>query len=333
MLANDTDVDGGPKSIVSTTDGAHGTVAITGGGSGLTYEPDSGYCNDGEAADTFTYTLNGGSTAQVDVTIACNPGPVAVDDAVTLNEGAAATAIDVLANDTERRRAQVDRLEDQRRPRARSRSPAGAAGSPTQPDSGYCNDGEAADTFTYTLNGGASATVSVRVICVTTVATSPALEPSFDPAIPDYTVEVHRRSARGLRKDRGGDDGGDRWRGRRKKAHFEATVPLQENQEFGFSTVDGGEQRDYHVRCLPSDFPIWEYTALKPAAREFYVVTPTLGAGFSPVRGDLRQTRRAPLVALRYPGPNDAKFVAAGRIAWWGETEGGNRLRDPESER
>jgi hypothetical protein len=39
VLANDTDPDGGPKTIVSWTNGSHGTVAITGGGTGLTHQP------------------------------------------------------------------------------------------------------------------------------------------------------------------------------------------------------------------------------------------------------------------------------------------------------
>ena len=39
VLANDTDPDGGPKSITSVTQPANGTVVITGGGTGLTYEP------------------------------------------------------------------------------------------------------------------------------------------------------------------------------------------------------------------------------------------------------------------------------------------------------
>ena len=38
VLANDTDVDGGPKSVASVTQPAHGTVVITGGGTGLTYD-------------------------------------------------------------------------------------------------------------------------------------------------------------------------------------------------------------------------------------------------------------------------------------------------------
>ena len=41
VLANDTDVDGGPMSIASVTQPANGTVVITGGGTGLTYQPDA----------------------------------------------------------------------------------------------------------------------------------------------------------------------------------------------------------------------------------------------------------------------------------------------------
>ena len=45
VLANDTASDGGSKSIISVTQPANGTVAITGGGTGLTYQPTTGYCN------------------------------------------------------------------------------------------------------------------------------------------------------------------------------------------------------------------------------------------------------------------------------------------------
>ena len=41
VLANDTDADGGPKTIASVTQPANGTVVITGGGTGLTYQPDA----------------------------------------------------------------------------------------------------------------------------------------------------------------------------------------------------------------------------------------------------------------------------------------------------
>ena len=41
VLANDTDVDAGPRSVDSVTQPANGSVVITGGGTGLTYEPDA----------------------------------------------------------------------------------------------------------------------------------------------------------------------------------------------------------------------------------------------------------------------------------------------------
>jgi hypothetical protein len=61
-------------SIQAVTQAAHGTVAITGGGTGLTYKPATNYCNTppGTSKDTFTYKLNGGSTATVTMTVNCS---------------------------------------------------------------------------------------------------------------------------------------------------------------------------------------------------------------------------------------------------------------------
>ncbi|GAA3537532.1 Ig-like domain-containing protein [Nocardioides daeguensis] len=173
VLANDTDVDGGPKSVVSVTQPDHGTVAITGGGTGLTYEPADDYCNTqaGGTPDTFGYTLTpGADEATVSVTVTCvDDAPAAIDDVATVAEDAPASAIDVLAND-----ADVD-------------GDPFAIGSVTQPANGtvvitgggtgltyapaanYCNAPPATslDTFTYTLSpGGDVATVSVTVTCV-----------------------------------------------------------------------------------------------------------------------------------------------------------------------
>ena len=78
VLANDTDPEGDAMTITGKTDGAHGTVAITGGGTGLTYTPDANYCG---APDTFTYTINGGSTANVTADVTC------VNDAPSFTKG------------------------------------------------------------------------------------------------------------------------------------------------------------------------------------------------------------------------------------------------------
>ena len=72
VLANDTDPDGGAKSITAVTQSPNGTVVITGGGTGLTYAPNGGFCNNPPGTtDDFTYTLNGGSTATVHMTVDC----------------------------------------------------------------------------------------------------------------------------------------------------------------------------------------------------------------------------------------------------------------------
>ena len=102
------------------TQPANGTVAITGGGTGLTYTPNQNYCNGGDPTDDFTYTLNGGSTATVAVTVDCaDDDPTAVNDAATVAEDSSANPIDVLANDTDRRRPEDDHRGDPARERDR----------------------------------------------------------------------------------------------------------------------------------------------------------------------------------------------------------------------
>jgi len=169
VLANDTNAGGGPVSITSVTQPANGTVAITGGGSGLTYVPDANYCNEppGTTPDTFTYTLNGGSTATVSVTVTCvDDLPVAVNDAATVAEDSGASAVAVLANDTD-----IDggpkSVDSVTQPSNGSVViTGGGSGLTYQPDPNYCNGAGTEDTFTYTLNGGSTATVTMTVTCV-----------------------------------------------------------------------------------------------------------------------------------------------------------------------
>ncbi|MCC6454022.1 MAG: tandem-95 repeat protein [Caldilineaceae bacterium] len=105
VLANDTDVDGGPKTIVAAGDPANGTVLIAGDNLSLTYQPNANYCNTlVGSSDTFTYTLNGGSTATVAMTVTCvNDAPSADDDSYSVNEGATlnVAAPGVLEGDTD----------------------------------------------------------------------------------------------------------------------------------------------------------------------------------------------------------------------------------------
>ncbi len=168
VLANDTDVDAGPKTITQVTQPINGTVVITNNGDDLTYEPDSDYCNEGAPTDDFTYTLNGGSTATVAVTVSCDVRPVSVNDTKTVAEDAVATTIDVRANDTD-----IDggptTIESVTQPANGIVVITNAGADLTyEPDPDYCNNppGTTLDTFTYTLNGGSTASVSMTVTCV-----------------------------------------------------------------------------------------------------------------------------------------------------------------------
>ena len=167
VLANDTDLDGGPKKITSVdTFGSTGTVQIT--DTGVVYTPGIGVC---DATDSFSYTLEGGSTAKVTVTVGCaGTPPTAVDDAVTVTEDAASAPVDVLLNDTDPDGGpkRVLSAGDPAHGTA-TVSPEGV-GIAYAPDADYCG----VDSFTYTLNGGSTATVSVTVTCVEDAPTAAA---------------------------------------------------------------------------------------------------------------------------------------------------------------
>ncbi|MDT4961481.1 MAG: large repetitive protein, partial [Pseudonocardiales bacterium] len=174
VLANDTDSDAGPKTVTAITQPAHGAVVIVIGGTGVTYAPTANYCNTqvGGSPDTFDYTLNGGSTASVSVTVTCvDDPPTAVNDAATVAEDSAAATVGVLANDTD--------FDSGPKTITSASDPAngtvvltgGVPGAHTgltyAPKANYCNTqvGGTADTFSYTLNGGSVGTVSMTVTC------------------------------------------------------------------------------------------------------------------------------------------------------------------------
>ena len=109
VLANDSDPDGDPFSITATGGSPDGLVTITGGGTGIDYDPNGAFESlaAGETdTDTFTYTIEdtfaASDTATVTVTITGqNDDPDAVDDSDDANEDGPAIIIDVLANDTD----------------------------------------------------------------------------------------------------------------------------------------------------------------------------------------------------------------------------------------
>ena len=162
--------------ITNVTPANHGIVSLA--NNQVTYEPENDYCNDQGSADTFTYTLSGGTTASVGVWVACvDDAPVAEDDSILLTKNLSATEFSVLTNDTD-----IDAG-----PMLVSSVTQPSNGTVVnanthityEPDLDYCNDGVNLDTFTYTLNGGSIATVSAHVTCEDILPTA---------ANDDYTI-------------------------------------------------------------------------------------------------------------------------------------------------
>ncbi|MEA2480291.1 MAG: hypothetical protein QOJ07_2213, partial [Thermoleophilaceae bacterium] len=150
--------DSGAATIASVAQPSHGTVVITGSGTGLTYQPAADYCG----ADSFTYTLNGGSSATVSVTVSCvDDPPHAAPDSATVAQDSGATVVDVLANDTDADGGPKS-VASVTQPGHGTAAVSGS-GVSYQPVAGYCGP----DSFAYTLNGGSSATVSLTVTCAT----------------------------------------------------------------------------------------------------------------------------------------------------------------------
>lgn len=202
VLANDTDVDGGDQQVASVTQPAHGTVVITGGGTGLTYEPDDDHCNSqpGGTADSFGYTLApGADDTTVSVTVTCvEDAPVASDDTATVLEDSAPSAIDVLANDTDVDGGGFTVSSVTQPVNGTVVVTGGGTGLTYAPGPNYCNAPPATtpDTFTYTLAPGAdTATVEVTVTCVAETPTAVAdsatvLEDAAATAVPVLVNDV-----------------------------------------------------------------------------------------------------------------------------------------------
>ena len=167
VLANDTDLDGGPITVTAIVQPAQGTAVITGGGTGISYAPNTDFCSiPASMAEQIGYTLNGGATATVFVIVNCvDDPPVAVADSATVTEDDPATAIDVLANDTD--------VDGGPKTIIAVTQPAGGTvvitgvgtGLTYKPNANFCIASPGSN-FTYTLNGGSVAQVSVMVTCV-----------------------------------------------------------------------------------------------------------------------------------------------------------------------
>lgn len=176
VTANDTDIDGGPKTVTAVTQPANGTVVLAGGV--VTYQPDADYQS--ATPDAFTYTLEGGSTATVRVTVTnLDDLPTAVDDTVTATEDIA-TTLAVLLNDLDEDGGTLQVTAVTQPANGTVTINGGGTGVTYTSSLNYCNTppGTNLDSFTYTVNGGDTATVTVAVTCIDDAPTMITLAPS-----------------------------------------------------------------------------------------------------------------------------------------------------------
>jgi len=175
VLANDTDLEGDVAVVSSVTDGANGSVSINENGT-VTYTPNADF----NGADSFTYTNAEGTIGIVNVTVdSVNDLTIVADDSATLNEDAS-IEIDVLANDTD-----VDGIAS-----AVSSVTDGTNGSVSINENGTVTytpnaNFNGIDSFTYTNEEGATATVNVTVDAVNdlTVANTDAVTLNEDASV------------------------------------------------------------------------------------------------------------------------------------------------------
>jgi hypothetical protein len=165
VLANDTDPDGDVLTITAVTPGTKGVVAIKAGSLFLTYKPNA----NASGTDTFTYTISDGhggtDMATVVVTIdPLNDPPNAVNDLVSVPEGAGATVVDVLANDSDPDGNTVTILAKTNGSHGTVTITGNGTGLTYNPAGNYVGT----DTFKYTLDdsqgGTDQATVKVTVV-------------------------------------------------------------------------------------------------------------------------------------------------------------------------
>ncbi len=165
VLANDTDANADPLTVIAVTQGAHGSVSNN--GNSVSYTPNADYFG----PDSFTYTITdgvtGNDTATVNVSVAnVNDAPVANNDNYNMNQDTTLTvlpATGVLANDTD--------IDGPAQTAVLDSGPAHAAAFGFNADGSFSYTPNAGftgiDTFDYHVNDGAddsnTATVTINV--------------------------------------------------------------------------------------------------------------------------------------------------------------------------
>lgn len=141
------------------------------------------------------------------------------------------------------------------------------------------------------------------------ITAKPALFPDFDLRVSDYVTRCAGRPVEmtvvaPADTDVAIDGGAPR------TGSFTTKVRLHASQSFSFTSTTGTASTTHHVRCLPPEFPQWQFQSFAPAEQEFYVVAS--GAYVFVFDG-----HGVPLWWHYDNGvPSDAKYLDDGTFAW-----------------
>jgi immune inhibitor A len=162
VLANDTDPDGDPLTVQSTTQPGHGSAGINADNT-VTYTPNTGFIG----TDTFDYTVedDDGATDTATVTVEViappNQSPDAVNDAASTQKNTAVT-VNVVSNDTDPDGDALS-VSSVGQPAHGNASNSGGGTITYEPDENFVGT----DSFSYTISDGRggtdTATVTVTV--------------------------------------------------------------------------------------------------------------------------------------------------------------------------
>ena len=185
VLANDSDPDGDPLSLVGVSEPANGSAVIS--SEVILYTPAPGF----SGSDSFTYTIDDGfggqATATVTVTVEPANQPPEANDVEASTQRTQAVDIDVLANDSDPDGDPLT-ITEFSQPTNGSVTQSGAL-LRYQPDQLFSGE----DTFTYTISDGrggeASATVRVDVVFANQAPVANPDGASGPPGVP-ITVDV-----------------------------------------------------------------------------------------------------------------------------------------------
>ena len=159
LLANDTDADSDTLSIMSVTNGGHGTVYNNGDGT-ISYEPDDNYFG----SDSFIYIVSDGNGSTDIVTVnviveAVNDDPASADDIYSISEDSIIEFSDLVDNDTDIDSAGLI-VVSVTQPKNGTVTDSGNGSFVYVPDQDY----NGIDSFTYTVSDGDGGTSIATVV-------------------------------------------------------------------------------------------------------------------------------------------------------------------------